>query len=452
MTDRRTPAPSTSRSPCRAPPSRSGTAIATGPGISSWLHPTRVDEHVGGAFGFDMGGSAEAAQQAPQGTVTAYDAPHRFVTEAPWSAGGRVDDARHRVAGRRPRRGHLRRADGHERLRARRRLGRRDRRAARGHGRRPGDPAASTSRTSPGGVRPCVEAGDRAVAGPPRAAFDGPAPDASVWPGRRSATASCLPARPRSRGRSRSSPPASTAATSSCSLDAPAPGRRRPRAPYGDATPASASTSTVFDAPDTDAAPGRRARTAPLDRPGSPRRFRGGPPITRPARGSRSRSSPCPPCSSSLDLSRPARRPPPALRASSARTPPSSCGSPTSTASSSPASSSPWARSATASDAAGCCSPGRPPSGWRRWPRRSRPTPELLIAARAAARDRRRDAHALGARPGHRAVPGPARPGRPPIGRRVLRDHGRRRARARSSAGCCSPLLVGLGVPARRRR
>ena len=38
-------------------------AIATGPGISSWLHPTRVDEHVGGAFGFDMGGSAEAAQR-----------------------------------------------------------------------------------------------------------------------------------------------------------------------------------------------------------------------------------------------------------------------------------------------------------------------------------------------------------------------------------------------------
>ncbi|WP_433025441.1 SRPBCC family protein [Actinomycetospora sp. CA-053990] len=63
-------------------------AIATGPGISSWLHPTRVDEHVGGAFGFDMGGSAEAAEQEPQGTVTAYDAPHRFATEAPWSTGG----------------------------------------------------------------------------------------------------------------------------------------------------------------------------------------------------------------------------------------------------------------------------------------------------------------------------------------------------------------------------
>ena len=63
-------------------------AIATGPGISSWLHPTRVDEHVGGAFGFDMGGSAEEAEQAPQGTVTAYDAPHRFATEAPWSTAG----------------------------------------------------------------------------------------------------------------------------------------------------------------------------------------------------------------------------------------------------------------------------------------------------------------------------------------------------------------------------
>ena len=69
-------------------------AIATGPGISSWLHPTRVDEHVGGAFGFDMGGSAEDAH------------------------------ARHGVARPRPRRGQLHRADGHERLRARRGLGR----------------------------------------------------------------------------------------------------------------------------------------------------------------------------------------------------------------------------------------------------------------------------------------------------------------------------------------
>lgn len=63
-------------------------AIATGPGISSWLHPTRVDERVGGAFGFDMGGSAEDAHTAPLGTVTAYDVPHRFATEAPWSTGG----------------------------------------------------------------------------------------------------------------------------------------------------------------------------------------------------------------------------------------------------------------------------------------------------------------------------------------------------------------------------
>ncbi|MDD7964499.1 SRPBCC family protein [Actinomycetospora lemnae] len=62
-------------------------AIATGPGISSWLHPTRVDEHVGGAFGFDMGGSEEAAHGAPQGTVTAYDAPERFATETTWSIG-----------------------------------------------------------------------------------------------------------------------------------------------------------------------------------------------------------------------------------------------------------------------------------------------------------------------------------------------------------------------------
>ena len=62
-------------------------AIATGPGISSWLHPTRVDEHVGGAFSFDMGGSAEAPTGAA-GHRHRLHAPHRFATEAPWSTGG----------------------------------------------------------------------------------------------------------------------------------------------------------------------------------------------------------------------------------------------------------------------------------------------------------------------------------------------------------------------------
>ncbi|MDD7937343.1 SRPBCC domain-containing protein [Actinomycetospora lutea] len=69
-------------------------AIATGPGISSWLHPTRVGEHVGGEFAFDMGGGdgdvgdeAQRSSTRPQGTVTAYDAPERFATEATWTAG-----------------------------------------------------------------------------------------------------------------------------------------------------------------------------------------------------------------------------------------------------------------------------------------------------------------------------------------------------------------------------
>jgi uncharacterized protein YndB with AHSA1/START domain len=57
-------------------------AIATGPGISAWLQPTRVGEHVGGEFAFDMG-----AGFSQGGTVTAYDAPERFATETIWPAG-----------------------------------------------------------------------------------------------------------------------------------------------------------------------------------------------------------------------------------------------------------------------------------------------------------------------------------------------------------------------------
>ena len=59
-------------------------AIATGPGISSWLHPTHVDEQVGGTFAFDMGGGWSEG-----GRVTTHDAPTRFATEVPWSTGDR---------------------------------------------------------------------------------------------------------------------------------------------------------------------------------------------------------------------------------------------------------------------------------------------------------------------------------------------------------------------------
>jgi uncharacterized protein YndB with AHSA1/START domain len=35
-------------------------AIATGPGMSSWFTPTKVDEHVGGAIAFDFGDETAA--------------------------------------------------------------------------------------------------------------------------------------------------------------------------------------------------------------------------------------------------------------------------------------------------------------------------------------------------------------------------------------------------------
>jgi uncharacterized protein YndB with AHSA1/START domain len=99
-------------------------AIATGPGISAWLHPTEFEERQGGRFRYDMGFGIR------EGTVTAWEPPHRFAQEVGWQPGG--DPAGHRVAGRGPRGGHLPGPDGHERLRDRGRLGR----GAGGHGRR----------------------------------------------------------------------------------------------------------------------------------------------------------------------------------------------------------------------------------------------------------------------------------------------------------------------------
>jgi uncharacterized protein YndB with AHSA1/START domain len=57
-------------------------AIATGPGISAWLHPTQVEERQGGRFTFDMGFGSQ------QGTVTAWQPPHRFGQEVRWRPGG----------------------------------------------------------------------------------------------------------------------------------------------------------------------------------------------------------------------------------------------------------------------------------------------------------------------------------------------------------------------------
>ena len=59
-------------------------AIATGPGISAWLQPTKVDEREGGMFAFDMGFGMNDS-----GTMTAWDPPHRFATGGvQWHAEG----------------------------------------------------------------------------------------------------------------------------------------------------------------------------------------------------------------------------------------------------------------------------------------------------------------------------------------------------------------------------
>src|SRR5262249_1784324 len=54
-------------------------AIATGAGITAWLQPTDVQEHVGGRFAFDLGGGMNDS-----GTVTVWGPPRRFA-----SGGGR---------------------------------------------------------------------------------------------------------------------------------------------------------------------------------------------------------------------------------------------------------------------------------------------------------------------------------------------------------------------------
>ena len=51
-------------------------AIATGPGISAWFVPARVEPKVGGKIVMDFGPGMESTS-----TVTAYDAPRRFAAE-----------------------------------------------------------------------------------------------------------------------------------------------------------------------------------------------------------------------------------------------------------------------------------------------------------------------------------------------------------------------------------
>jgi uncharacterized protein YndB with AHSA1/START domain len=58
-------------------------AIATGPGISSWLFPTTVEERNGGAIKFEIGPGMTSS-----GSVTAWDPPSKFAyEETNWSEG-----------------------------------------------------------------------------------------------------------------------------------------------------------------------------------------------------------------------------------------------------------------------------------------------------------------------------------------------------------------------------
>ena len=52
-------------------------AIATGPGISAWFVPTKLEEREGGAVVLDFGPGMES-----QAVITAWDPPRRFVAES----------------------------------------------------------------------------------------------------------------------------------------------------------------------------------------------------------------------------------------------------------------------------------------------------------------------------------------------------------------------------------
>lgn len=68
----------------RGTPEQVWQAIATGPGISSWFVPTKVEGRVGGALACDFGGGMVSSA-----TVTEWQPPHRFVAEdKEWTQGG----------------------------------------------------------------------------------------------------------------------------------------------------------------------------------------------------------------------------------------------------------------------------------------------------------------------------------------------------------------------------
>jgi uncharacterized protein YndB with AHSA1/START domain len=61
-----------------AAPEQAWEAIATGPGISAWFVPARVEERVGGAVSLSFGPGMDET-----GRVTAFEPPRRFAYDAP---------------------------------------------------------------------------------------------------------------------------------------------------------------------------------------------------------------------------------------------------------------------------------------------------------------------------------------------------------------------------------
>lgn len=57
-------------------------AIATGPGVTSWFVPTRVEERVGGTVAANFGPGMDSLA-----TITAWDPPRRFVADSPDDTG-----------------------------------------------------------------------------------------------------------------------------------------------------------------------------------------------------------------------------------------------------------------------------------------------------------------------------------------------------------------------------
>jgi uncharacterized protein YndB with AHSA1/START domain len=53
-------------------------AIATGPGLSSWFVPSRIEERVGGTAALNFGPGMESIS-----TITAWDPPRRYAVESP---------------------------------------------------------------------------------------------------------------------------------------------------------------------------------------------------------------------------------------------------------------------------------------------------------------------------------------------------------------------------------